>query len=324
MKDRAGLYMVAQAEQDGHLVPGERGLIVEGTAGNTGIGLTLAANSRGYRTVIVIPETQSQEKKDTLRFAGAQVIEVPAVPYANPLNYVHIAKGLAELLKKELAGKMNVFYANQWDNLANRQAHIEGTSQEIWSQLEGKVDAFSCAMGTGGTLSGCAIGLRQKNPKIFIGLTDPQGALPVNYFTTGTMALTPGSSITEGVGQGRITGNMRDFRPDACWEIPDAEALEQINSLCFEEGLQVGLSTGLNVAGAIRVAKKLGPGHTIVTVLCDGAMRYATKMYNPPFLQSRSLPVPEWLDVEKQRMLFECDVKAAAEEVITNIKKTIA
>ncbi len=264
--------------------------------GNTGIGLALAANSRGYRTIIVIPETQSKEKKDTLRFCGAQLIEVPAFPFKDPRNYVHVAYRLSKLLQNHPNRPCPVVYPNQWDSHANRLSHYETTGPEILAQLNGKIDAFSCAMGTGGTLVGTSMALREANPDIFIGHTDPYGAVPYTYYTTGVEKAGSGSSMTEGIGQGRITGNMKGFKPSKSWEIDDTAAMSVLNDLCFEEGLQVGLSTGINVAGAIEVAKHLGPGHTIVTILCDSAMKYTNKMYNVPFLKSKGLPAPKWLD----------------------------
>jgi len=260
----------------------------------------------------VIPETQSQEKKDTLRFCGAQLIEVPAVPFSNPANYVHIAARLARALQTHPARPCPVHYANQWDSVANRAAHVEGTGPEIWAQLKGRVDAFSCAMGTGGTLAGTAAALRARNPDVVIGLTDPLGAVPATFYTTGKAVAGQGSSVAEGIGQGRITGNMGTpfpednaaaaapgvFRPDRVFEVDDAAAIAELNALTLHEGLQVGLSSGINVAGAVKLARELGPGKTLVTVLCDGAMRYAGKMYNPSFLRAKGLPVPQWLDTE--------------------------
>jgi cysteine synthase A len=263
----------------------------------------------------VIPETQSQEKKDTLRFCGAQLIEVPAMPFANPANYVQIAARLARALQEHPDRPCRVVYANQWDNTANRLAHIEGTGPEILAQTRGAVDAFSCAMGTGGTLAGVAAALRAAKPDVVIGLTDPQGAVPVTYFTTGTPTAGAGSSISEGIGQGRITGNMAGFRPDFTAEIDDAAAMRELNALTLHEGLQVGLSSGINVAGAVKLAEKLGPGKTIVTVLCDSAMRYTGKMYNPSFLRTKGLPVPAWLDEANTR--FVADGMASAGEAPT-------
>lgn len=298
VKDRAALYMIKGAEEEGSLQPGKPGVVVEGTAGNTGIGLCHMASSRGYKTIICIADTQTKEKKDTLRWAGATLVEVPAVPYKNPNNYVHVARRIAENIP-------GAFYANQWDNLANRQAHIETTGPEIWAQTDGKIDAFSCAMGTGGTLAGTAAFLRSKNPNIKIALTDPTGAALYRYYTEGELR-GEGSSITEGIGQGRVTGNMAadDFRPDLFYELSDEESLPCLYNLTQKEGLAMGSSSAVNVAGAIRVAKELGPGHTIVTILCDLGSRYASKLYNPQFLRSKNLPVPPWLDNPEQDPLI--------------------
>ena len=291
VKDRAGLFIIKDAEERGLLKPG--GVIVEGTAGNTGIGLALVANARGYRTVIVIPNTQSQEKKEMLRLCGADLREVPAVPYANPNNYVKVSGRLAEeIAKKEPAGAI---WANQFDNVANRRAHIETTGPEIWQQTDGKVDGFVSAVGTGGTLGGVSLYLKQKNPKIRIALADPMGAALYSYYKTGQLK-SEGSSITEGIGQGRITKNLEGIVVDDAFQIPDSEAVPLIFDLLKKEGLFLGGSTGINVAGAIRLAKQMGPGHTIVTLLCDGGQRYASKLFNPEFLRSKSLPVPEWLE----------------------------
>ncbi|GJD94162.1 cysteine synthase A [Methylobacterium iners] len=291
VKDRAALSIVRDAEARGLIRPG--GTIVEGTAGNTGIGLALVASVRGYRTVIVIPETQSAEKKETLRLAGARLVEVPAVPFANPDNYVHVARRLAErLAATESAGAL---FANQFDNLANRQAHVETTGPEIFSQTQGAVDGFVCAAGTGGTLAGTAEALRARKAGLRIALSDPEGSALHAYYTTGTLKA-EGSSITEGIGQGRVTANLDGFRPDHSYRIPDAEALDIVFRLMREEGLSLGGSSGINVAGAMRLARELGPGHTIVTILCDGAARYASKLFNPDFLRGRGLPVPAWLE----------------------------
>lgn len=291
VKDRAAKYIVLDAEERGALKPG--GVIVEGTAGNTGIGLALVARARGYRTVIVIPETQSQEKKDMLRLCGAELIEVPAVPYRDPNNYVHQAARLAEeLAAKEPAG---VIYANQWDNTANRRAHYEGTGPEVWAQTDGKVDAFICAVGTGGTLAGTAMALRERRKDVVIGLADPMGAALFSYYTTGELKA-EGSSISEGIGQGRITGNLQDLAVDAPFRIPDEEAIPLVFDLMEREGLVLGGSSGINVAGALRLAKQLGPGHTIVTILCDYGTRYQSKLFNPAFLREKGLPVPDWLE----------------------------
>ncbi len=290
VKDRAALYIVKDAIDRGALKPG--GVIVEGTAGNTGIGLALVANAMGFRTVIVIPDTQSQEKKDMLRLQGAQLVEVPAVPYVNPNNYVKYSGRLAEqLAKQEAAGAI---WANQFDNLANRQAHIATTGPEIIESLGGGVDGFVCACGTGGTLAGVGIALKQFNPKIRIGLADPYGAALYAYYTTGELKA-EGSSITEGIGQGRITANLEDAPIDAAYRIADQEALEIVFALAEEEGLLLGGSSGINIAGAMRLARELGPGHTIVTILCDGGARYASKLFNIEFLRSQNLPTPSWL-----------------------------
>jgi cysteine synthase A len=291
VKDRAALAIVLDAERRGLLRPG--GVIVEGTAGNTGIGLALVANARGYRTVIVIPDTQSQEKKDTLRVCGATLYEVPAVPYKNPNNYVHIAQRLAEALaKSEPSGAI---WAQQFDNVANRQGHFETTGPEIWAQTDGNVDAFICAVGTGGTLAGVAAALRSRNPRVKIGLADPPGAALFNYYKYGELKA-EGSSITEGIGQGRITRNLEGLAVDFAYQIPDTETVQMVFDLLMHEGLCLGSSSGINVAGALRLAKELGPGHTIVTVLADSGMRYQSRLFNPAFLRSKGLPVPEWLE----------------------------
>jgi cysteine synthase A len=290
VKDRAALAIVNDAEARGLIRPG--GVIVEGTAGNTGIGLALVGNAHGYRTVIVIPETQSQEKKDMLRLIGAELREVPAVPYKNPENYVHVSERLA----KELAAREpnGAFWANQWDNLANRQGHYRTTGPEIWQQTDGKVDGFICAIGTGGTLSGVALALKERNAKIRIGLADPMGAALYHYFKHGELKA-EGNSITEGIGQGRITKNVEGAPIDVAYQIPDEEALPIIFDLLRHEGLCLGGSSGINVAGAIRLARELGPGHTIVTILADYGNRYQSKLFNPAFLKSKNLPVPDWL-----------------------------
>ncbi len=290
VKDRAALWIVRAAERDGSLKPG--GTIVEGTAGNTGIGISLVAKALGYRSVIVIPETQSEEKKLALRLGGAELIEVPAVPYRNPNNYVKLSGRLAAQLAKTEKG--GAIWANQFDNVANRQAHIDSTGPEIWEATGGKLDGFVSAVGTGGTLAGVGMFLKSKNSGIKIGLADVPGASLYRYYTTGTLKA-EGSSITEGIGQGRITGNLEGAPVDIAWEIPDAESLTQVFEL-IDEGLVMGGSTGVNVAGAIRMAKELGPGHTIVTILCDYGNRYASKLFNPTFLREKSLPVPEWLE----------------------------
>ena len=293
VKDRAALSIVRDAEARGLIGPG--GTIVEGTAGNTGIGLALVAAVRGYRTLIVIPATQSEEKKQTLRLAGARLVEVPAVPYSNPDNYVHVARRLAgKLAASEAAG---AFFADQFDNLANRRAHAEHTGPEIWAQTGGRVDGFVCAAGTGGTLAGTAEALRRMNPAVKIALSDPEGSALHAHYTTGTLKA-EGSSITEGIGQGRITGNLAGFTPDHAFRIPDTQALEIVFGLMRGEGLSLGGSSGINVAGAIRLARELGPGHTVVTILCDGAARYASKLFDPAFLRGRGLPVPGWLGAD--------------------------
>ena len=290
VKDRAALFIVRDAIERGWLRPG--GTIVEGTAGNTGIGLALVASALGFRTVIVIPETQSQEKKDALRLAGAELVEVPAVPYKNPNNYVRLSGRLAEeLAKSEPNGAI---WANQFDNVANRRAHVEGTAEEIWAQTEGRVDGFVAAVGSGGTLAGVGLGLKAKKPEVVIGLADPHGAALYEWYAHGVLKA-EGSSITEGIGQGRITANLEGAPIDRAWRISDAEALSVLHDLAAHEGLVMGGSTGVNVAGAIRLARELGPGHTIVTVLCDHGSRYLSKLWNPAFLAEKGLPVPAWL-----------------------------
>jgi cysteine synthase len=291
VKDRAALFIIEDAVKKGELRPG--GVVVEGTAGNTGIGLALVGNAMGYRAVIVIPETQSQEKKDTLRLCGAELIEVPAVPYSNPNNYVKLSGRLAAQMAK--TEKNGAIWANQFDNVANRRAHIEGTGREIWDQTDGKVDGFVCAVGSGGTLAGVAIALKERNKNIRIGLADPMGAALYSYYTTGVLK-SEGSSITEGIGQGRITKNLEGAPIDVAYQIPDAEAVPIVFDLLEHEGLCLGGSTGINVAGAVRLAKELGPGHTIVTVLADYGTRYQSKLFNPAFLREKKLPVPEWLE----------------------------
>ena len=290
VKDRAAWGIIKDAEERGALKPG--GLIVEGTAGNTGIGLALVARARGYRTRIVIPETQSQEKKDMLRLCGAELVEVPAVPYRDPNNYVHQAARMAE----ELAAREpnGVLYANQWDNTANRGAHYATTGPEIWQQTDGRVNGFVCAVGTGGTLAGTSKFLKEKNPAIQIGLADPMGAALYSYYTTGELKA-EGSSITEGIGQGRITKNLEELTVDRPYRIPDEEGIPIVFELLEHEGLCLGGSSGINVAGAIRLAKDLGPGHTVVTILCDYGTRYQSKLFNPDFLREKGLPVPDWL-----------------------------
>ena len=291
VKDRAALAIVNDAIARGSLQPG--GLIVEGTAGNTGIGLALVANALGYKTVIVIPDTQSQEKKDLLRLQGAELIEVPAVAYSDPNNYVKLSGRLAERLAKEHPA--GAIWANQFDNVANRQGHIETTGPEIWAQTEGKIDGFTCAVGTGGTLAGVAMALKAKNPDIKIAIADPLGAALYSYYTSGELK-SSGSSITEGIGQGRITANLEDAPIDLAYQIPDEEALPILFDLAEHEGLLLGGSSGINVAGAIRLAKDLGPGHTIVTILADSGARYQSKLFNPEFLRSKNLPVPGWME----------------------------
>ncbi len=297
VKDRPALFMVLDAEKKGLLKKG--GTIVEGTAGNTGIGLALVANARGYRSVIVIPETQSQEKKDYLRLIGAELREVPAVPYANPNNYVKVSGRLAEEIAK--SDPNGAIWANQFDNVANRQAHIETTAPEIFRQTQGKVDGFICAVGSGGTLAGTAMGLRSLKPSVKIGIADPHGAALHSYFTTGELK-SEGGSITEGIGQGRITANLEGLKVDHAYRIADAEAVQIVFDLLLEEGLFLGASSGINVAGAIALAKTLGPGHTIVTILCDGGARYASKLFNPDFLRTKNLPIPAWMDKDAPKV----------------------
>jgi len=290
VKDRAALYIILDAERRDLLREG--GVVVEGTAGNTGIGLALVGNACGYRTLVVIPETQSQEKKDMLRLCGAELREVPAAPYKNPENYVHVSERLAkELAEQEPAG---AFWANQWDNTANREAHIQGTGPEIWEQTGGTVDGFTCAIGTGGTLAGVSIYLKQKSPKVVTAVADPPGAAMYSYFKTGELE-SEGSSITEGIGQGRVTKNIEGAPVDDAFQIPDAESLSMCFDLLKHEGLFLGGSSGVNVAGAVRLARQLGPGKTIVTILADSGARYQSKLYNPRFLRERDLPVPDWL-----------------------------
>ena len=295
VKDRAGLSLILDAERRGVLRPG--GTVVEGTAGNTGIGLALVSNARGYRCVIVIPETQSQEKKDLLRLFGADLREVPALPFKDPGNYVHVAERLAKEL--EASSPNGVLYANQWENLANRQAHIDTTGPEIWEQTDGRIDGFTCAIGTGGTLAGTAIYLKSRNPKIRIAAADPMGAAMYSWITHGKLEGS-GNSITEGIGLGRVTANIDGAPIDLAYQIPDEEALPIVFDLLGKDGLCVGGSSGINVAGAIRLARELGPGHTIVTILADGGSRYQSKLFNPAFLRSKNLPVPEWLDEDQE------------------------
>ncbi|MBI1201150.1 MAG: cysteine synthase A [Rhodopseudomonas sp.] len=292
IKDRAGKQMILEAEARGELRPG--GLVVESTAGNTGIGLALVANARGYRTLIVIPETQSQEKKDMLRLCGAELVEVPALPFGNPNNYQHVGRRLAEELKK--TEKNGVIFADQWNNLDNSKAHYVSTGPEIWDDTEGKVDGFICSVGSGGTLAGVSRYLKDQNKAITIGVADPRGAAMYNLFAHGEAKATEGGSITEGIGLGRVTPIVEQMKVDKAYLIPDEEAVPVVFDLLEHEGLCLGGSSGVNVAGAIRLAKDLGPGHTIVTVLCDGGARYQSKLFNPEFLRAKKLPVPEWLE----------------------------
>ena len=289
VKDRAALAMVEDAILRGVLKPG--GTVVEGTAGNTGIGLCLVASALGFKTVIVIPDTQSQEKKDMLRLSGAELIEVPAVPYSNPNNYVKASGRLAAQLASRPGGAV---WANQFDNVANRDGHYRTTGPEIWEQTDGRVDGFICAVGTGGTLAGVGLALKERNPKVAIGLADPMGAALYNFYAHGELKA-EGSSITEGIGQGRITANLEGAPVDHAYQIGDAEAVEIVFDLAEHEGLLLGGSSGVNVAGAIRLARELGPGHTIVTILCDSGARYQSKLFNPEFLRAKDLPVPAWL-----------------------------
>jgi cysteine synthase A len=291
VKDRAALSIIRDAERRGLLKPG--GIIVEGTAGNTGIGLAMVANALGYQTVILIPNSQSQEKKDALRLLGATLVEVPPAPFASPNNYIKVAARMAERLAREHPA--GAVFANQFDNVANRQAHIETTGPEILAQTGGRLDGFICAVGSGGTLGGIGLYLKSRNPDIVIGLADPPGAALHSYYTTGVL-MAEGSSITEGIGQGRITANLQDAPVDVSFQIPDAEAVQTVFDLVGQEGLCLGASSGVNVAGAIRLARHLGPGRTIVTILCDYGNRYASKLFNPAFLKEKGLPVPSWMD----------------------------
>lgn len=288
VKDRAALFIIRDAVASGALRPG--GTIVEGTAGNTGIGLALVGASMGFRTVIVIPETQSQEKKDMIRLAGAELVQVPAAPYKNPNNYIRYSQRLAE--KLDQTEPNGAVWANQFDNVANRQAHIETTGPEIWRQTDGKVDGFICAVGSGGTIAGVGMALQPKGVKI--GLADPMGSGVFNFYTNGAFA-SEGNSITEGIGQGRETANLRGFKPDMAFQVTDEEALPLVFDLLQDEGLCVGGSSGINIGGAMKMAQEMGPGHTIVTVLCDYGNRYQSKLFNPDFLKEKNLPVPEWL-----------------------------
>ena len=292
VKDRAGRQMILEAEKRGELRPG--GLVVEATAGNTGIGLALVANARGYRTLIVIPETQSQEKKDMLRLCGAELVEVPAAPFSNPNNYQHVGRRLAEQLKR--SEKNGVIFADQWNNLDNRKAHYVSTGPEIWEQCQGGIDGFICAIGTGGTIAGVSSFLREKKKDIVIGVADPRGAAMYHLFKDGQAKATEGGSITEGIGLGRVTPIIEDIKVDKAYLIPDDEALPIIFDLLEHEGLCLGGSSGINIAGAIRLAKDLGPGKTIITILADYGTRYQSKLFNPEFLRSKKLPVPEWLE----------------------------
>ena len=292
VKDRAGRQMIMEAEARGELHPG--GLVVEATAGNTGIGLALVANARGYRTLIVMPNTQSQEKKDALRLSGAELVEVPAVPYSNPNNYQHVGRRIAEQLKK--TEKNGVIFADQWNNLDNSKAHYVSTGPEIWQQTGGKIDGFICSVGTGGTIAGVSSYLRERKRDIVIGLADPHGAAMYNLFAHGEAKVSEGSSITEGIGLGRVTPIIADLKVDKPYLIADDEAVPLIFDLLEHEGLCVGGSSGINIAGAIRLAKELGAGHTIVTVLCDQGNRYQSKLFDPAFLRSKKLPVPAWLE----------------------------
>ena len=291
VKDRAGRQMILAAEQRGELRPG--GLVVEATAGNTGIGLALVANARGYRTIIVIPETQSQEKKDVLRLFGAELVEVPAVPYSNPNNYQHVGRRLAEGLKK--TEKNGVIFADQWNNLDNSKAHYASTAPEIWNDTGGKLDGFICSVGSGGTLAGVSRYLKEKKTDVVIGVADPRGAAMYHLFKDGEAKLTEGGSITEGIGLGRVTAIVKEMIVDKAYLIPDEEAVPIIFDLLEHEGLCLGGSSGINVAGAIRMAKDLGPGHTIVTILADSGTRYQSKLFNPAFLKGKGLPAPDWL-----------------------------
>jgi cysteine synthase len=293
VKDRAALAMINDAVARGALRPG--GAVVEGTAGNTGIGIAMVASALGYRAVIVIPDTQTQEKKDMLRLAGAELIEVPAVPYSNPNNYVRYSGRLAEALAKTEPN--GAVWANQFDNVANRRGHYETTGPEIYDDLDGRLDGFVSAVGSGGTLAGVGMALKERNPNIRIALADPLGAALYSFYTTGELK-SSGSSITEGIGQGRITANLEGAPVDFAYQIPDEEALPIVFDLVVQEGLLLGGSSGINIAGALHLARELGPGHTIVTLLCDSGTRYASKLFNPDFLRSKNLPVPDWLEAK--------------------------
>jgi cysteine synthase A len=285
VKDRAALYIVQDAEERGLIQPG--GTIVEGTAGNTGIGLALVANAKGYKTIIVMPETQSREKMDTLRALGAELVLVPAAPYSNPGHFVHTSRRIAEETP-------NAIWANQFDNIANRKAHIHGTAEEIWEQMEGRIDGFTCSVGTGGTLAGVGLGLKAKDEKICIALSDPHGAALYEYYACGELR-SEGSSVAEGIGQGRVTANLEGAPVDTQFRISDEEGMEWVRRLLAEEGLCLGLSSGINVAGAIRLARELGPGKRVATILCDTGFRYLSTLYNREWLEAKGLPVPEWL-----------------------------
>jgi len=292
VKDRAGKWMILEAEKRGELKPG--GLVVESTAGNTGIGLAVVASARGYRTIIVIPETQSQEKKDMLRLCGAELVEVPALPYANPNSYQHVGRRLADQLRKSEPN--GVLFADQWNNLDNAKAHYESTGPEIWEQTGGKVDAFVCSVGSGGTLAGVSRYLKEKSKNVVTACADPHGAGMYELFKHGELKVTPGGSITEGIGLNRVTSIIETAKVDDAFLIPDDEAVRIIYDLLEHEGLCLGGSSGINIAGAIQLAKQLGPGKTIVTVLCDSGNRYQSKLFNPEFMRSKKLPVPEWLE----------------------------
>jgi cysteine synthase A len=292
VKDRPARQMILEAEKRGELKPG--GLVVEATAGNTGIGLALVANARGYRTVIVMPNTQSQEKKDTLKLFGAELVEVPALPYSNPNNYQHVGRRLADELRK--TEKNGVLFADQWNNLDNRKAHYVSTGPEIWRDTQGRVDGFICSIGTGGTIAGTSIYLREQKKDIVIGVADPRGAAMYNLFAHGEAKVTEGGSVSEGIGLGRVTPVIADIKVDKAYLIPDEEAVPLIFDLLEHEGLCLGGSTAINLAGAIRLAKEMGPGHTIVTILADYGTRYQSKLFNPDFLRSKNLPVPAWLE----------------------------
>ena len=297
VKDRAALQIIKKAIATKEISPG--GSIVEGTAGNTGIGLSLVASFYGFKSVIVIPETQTEEKKEALKMLGAKLVEVPAKPYSDPNNYIRYSERLAFELNK--VSKTGAFWANQFDNLSNRQAHIDNTSQEIWDQTDGKIDGFICSVGTGGTLAGVSIGLKEKNSRIKIGLADPDGSALFKYYNGGVLE-SNGSSITEGIGQGRITKNLDGLKPDFSYNIKDEEALNIIYSLIIEEGLSLGTSSGINISGAIKMAKELGPGHNIVTILCDHSQRYKSKLFNIAFLKERNLPIPGWFNNGSQEL----------------------